>query len=328
LSGWIKLEKDLPTDPRFRRMVRAYCNAEVTQQRISPAMGETLLLGCVAKLWMYADTHVRSDDTLDMSADEIDELVGITGFCQVMPTDWLQVLDPQHVKLPGFQEHNGTDAKKKALTQKRVERHRIRTVTQERIEDSGGCNASALPDQTRPDQTIPKENTHTGASAPRGTEPKAEICEHVTAIKAAYPKGGRTSWAPAEHYARNLVLRGEATWSQLLSSVERYARNCTAYPTRAVMNPTNFFSASDQPWSQAWDIPPPKANGAREPIRNDEAAWQEAEALAKEIGFRPPGRPAESVTAYMREVKNARDRPPPAQISERLGLAGLKRISN
>jgi hypothetical protein len=169
LSGWIKFEKDVRTDPRFLRMRKSLLASDVTQVRITPTMAATLLAGCLVELWCYADTHIREDDTLDLGTDEIDELVGVEGFAALMPADWLEVIDQHCVKLPGFQEHNGTDAKKKAQTQKRVARHRVRTVTQERNEDVAECNAGALPDQTRPDQTKPDKTIRTGVVPQSGT---------------------------------------------------------------------------------------------------------------------------------------------------------------
>lgn len=176
MSGWIKFEKDLQTDPRFLRMVKAH----VTQERITHRKGVTQLVGALVVLWCYADTHIREDDTLDLGADEIDELVDIQGFTALMPVDWLEILDAHCVKLPSFQEHNGTDAKKRALTQKRVARHRIRNVTQERSNHSSGSNAHELPDQTRLDQTkeeisVPQSGTN---GHPKESDAITEVFDH------------------------------------------------------------------------------------------------------------------------------------------------------
>jgi len=151
MSGWIKFEKSLRDDPRVIRIARQLGNAGVTHERFTNQMHVTLVLGCLTQLWCYADTHVREGDLLDLGIDDIDEIVGLQGFCSLLPDDWLQVIDAEHVKLPGFLEHNGTEAKKKALTQKRVARHR-ESVTVERVSKKRACNADALPDQTRPDQ--------------------------------------------------------------------------------------------------------------------------------------------------------------------------------
>ena len=259
MSGWIKFEKDVRDNPRFRRMKRAYLEAhanDVTHVRFKEAYVATLLVGCLAQLWMYADSHIREDNTLDLGTDEIDELVGVEGFAQLMPADWLQVVDAHHVVLPGFQEHNGTEAKKKAQTQRRVERHRVRTVTQERNGSLTSGNAHALPDQTRPDQKRP-DQTIQDARARESAQPEteAEIHAHVCTLKAKWPKGGRLDWISGEKYARQLVMEREATWPALESGVDRYAAHCRA-TGRTPMNPAQFFSAQDEPWRQDWELPP------------------------------------------------------------------------
>jgi hypothetical protein len=115
---------------------------------------------------MYADTHIRDDDTLDMGAAEIDQWLGIPNFCSTLPDDWLIEIDESTVELPGFQSHNGVDAKKKALTAKRVERHRKGARNGPALQVKEPCNAPALPDQTRPDQTKPDHKNKEGAASP------------------------------------------------------------------------------------------------------------------------------------------------------------------
>jgi hypothetical protein len=158
VSGWIKWEKDLETDPRTLRILRdlpKLCNAPALHGNALV----TLVCGALQRMWSYADSHIRSDDTLDMGASELDEYLGIADFCSVLPEDWLVVVDENTLKLPDYQSHNGVEAKKKALTQKRVAKHRQK----ER-------NASALPDQTRPEETRPEEERDARArEAPRET---------------------------------------------------------------------------------------------------------------------------------------------------------------
>src|ERR1700685_1351666 len=101
MGGWIKLEKDLLTDPRVLRIGKRLCNADALQ-------GVTLALGGLAHLWILADTHVREDDILPLGTDDIDQLIGLKDFCKILPPDWLQVIDAENVKLPGFHAHNGT----------------------------------------------------------------------------------------------------------------------------------------------------------------------------------------------------------------------------
>jgi hypothetical protein len=172
VSGWIKWEKDLEDDPRMLRMARELkrtCNA----MTFNPV---TVLCGALVRLWRYADSHIREDDTLDLGAREIDELVGVENFCSLMPPDWLREIDEHTVELPGFQAHNGVEAKKKALTQKRVSNHRQR----KRNADPEVCNASALPDQTRPrpDQDLKRESSSNSVPQKRDAAPAERIFEH------------------------------------------------------------------------------------------------------------------------------------------------------
>ena len=101
------------------------------------------------RLWMHADSFARDDDTLDITVDEIDQLTGIDGFANSLPADWLQVINEHTVKLPGFHDHNGTDAKRRALTAKRVAHHRDKVKRIAVTGDVVNGNAHALPDQTK-----------------------------------------------------------------------------------------------------------------------------------------------------------------------------------
>lgn len=166
MSGWIKLEKDLETDPRTLRIVAtvwprnggALPSLETRNGRV------TQVVGALARLWIFADSHARDDNTLGMGADEIDQWLGLPGFCRAMPEDWMQIIDESSVELPNYQEKNGVEAKSRAVTQKRVERHRKKhertTVTSR--------NGAALPDQTRPDQTKTPESGSARTREPNG----------------------------------------------------------------------------------------------------------------------------------------------------------------
>ncbi len=126
MSGWIKLEKDLYTDPRIRRMATALQARDAAN---GGAHGSHLryvatCVGAVSILWITADTHVQEDDLLALGPAEIDQLTGIEGVCNLLPPEWLSVIDAYSVKLPGFHEHNGTVAKQRAMDAKRQQRHR------------------------------------------------------------------------------------------------------------------------------------------------------------------------------------------------------------
>jgi uncharacterized phage protein (TIGR02220 family) len=146
--AWIKFEKDLLTDPRVLRMAKRLqekflladvatwaSTTETCNGQALPSV--TLVCGCLVRIWSLADTHVDGNDVLPLGFDDIDKLLGVPGFCSLMPVEWIEQIDTDSVKLPNYHEHNGTEAKRKAVTQKRVAAFRSR-------------NAQALPDQ---DQT-------------------------------------------------------------------------------------------------------------------------------------------------------------------------------
>lgn len=153
MSGWIKLEKDLLTDMRVRNMLRALettpLGLSVTQGRYGRDAGVTLLLGALARLWMYADAFARDDDTINLSAHDIDELTGIEGFSQLLPAEWLEILDEKRAKLPGFQAHNGTEAKRRAVDAKRQARFRASHGSAPALQPSRTTVTAPLPDQTK-----------------------------------------------------------------------------------------------------------------------------------------------------------------------------------
>lgn len=172
MSGWIKWEKPLETDPRVLRMARkidrrfTLFDTQVTDDtdpsNASALPAVTWVCGALLRLWSYADTHIRSDDMLEVGPDEIDQIVGLPGFSEICPSDWLEVIDEETVKLPDYQEHNGTEARRKAQVQKRVERHRNRKALQ-------GSNADVthkeLPDL---DQDLDLEKEEKDPPAPDG----------------------------------------------------------------------------------------------------------------------------------------------------------------
>jgi hypothetical protein len=176
MSGWIRVEKDLVDSIRFRRMVKTYrSNAlrDVTESDVTRDV--TLLLGALVRLWMYADSHIRDDNRLAIRRDEIDEIVGVQGFADSLPGEWLQIIDPENAELPDFLEHNGTSARERKAAAKRQadyrNRHKSRIVTRD-VTHSNVHNA-ARPDQTRPEETRPDQKEES-ARAVVGNTPTAE----------------------------------------------------------------------------------------------------------------------------------------------------------
>jgi hypothetical protein len=86
-----------------------------------------MIIGALVHLWVYADTHLDQEDLLAMGVIDVDKLVGIDDFCDIMPPKWLEIIDRDScVKLPGYQAHNGSYERKKSLSALRMKRYRER----------------------------------------------------------------------------------------------------------------------------------------------------------------------------------------------------------
>jgi hypothetical protein len=81
-------------------------------------------LGALVTLWCFADAHADENGVLlGYDAAAIDERVKLPGFCESLPSDWIDISD-EWVKLPDYQEHNGSTAKARAQTTKRKRKER------------------------------------------------------------------------------------------------------------------------------------------------------------------------------------------------------------
>lgn len=219
MSGWIKWEKDLETDPRVLRMSRELkrmCNAGALQERSPAVFFVTLVCGSLVRLWAYADAHIREDDTIDLGFDALDDIIGIPGFCSLMPADWLKAIDDHTVELPNFQAHNGVEAKKKALNQKRVETHRKRKSITPAL-------TTALPDQDQT-KTRPRPKDKTTQSETPGESPEDAEARRLNYLdeesESDLPPPPHARLAngagSAENAAGTFAVKVEAEWATTL----------------------------------------------------------------------------------------------------------------
>lgn len=264
MSGWIKFEKDLLTDPRVLRVAKTLSNRFKFTETISdselfeacndhalPAV--TLVCGALARLWVLADTHIGSDNVLPLGCDELNDILGIPGFCESLPEDWLVIIDDSHVQLPEFHEHNGTEAKKKAVTQKRVSRWR----NKQNEKPLHRRNGRALPDQDQTKTITTASATPTRKRVPRETDPS-----WLLDFKLAYPeRAGDQGWRKAVKAANARLAEGH-TVEEFIEGAKRYAAYCAAQGkvgTEFVKQAATFLGP-DKPFLETWDIPPPKGS--------------------------------------------------------------------
>lgn len=189
--------KVLRTKPEFQRLVtrvqKFWERDEIVPSSRNEA--ESRALGYLAQLWLLADSHIREDDTLDMSADEVDQLLGTAGLAQVLGPNWLEILDSaDQVKLPNWLSHNGAEARARARGNARVEKHRAKLATAQpsgvtdnlsTVSSSNGtplhsdtAGVSSLPIPSHPIPTQPlksRARERHGAAALGGPQSSADL---------------------------------------------------------------------------------------------------------------------------------------------------------
>jgi hypothetical protein len=266
MSGWIKLEKSLLTDMRFRRMVDRY----VEQSNALRNAAVTVMLGALAQLWLYADEHIHDDDTVRATTDDIDRFVGVDQFCSMVPKDWLVVLNPDQIQLPDFLAHNGTSARSRKLNAERQARFRHRHGNGK---GNGSVTHSNARNDAKPDQTILDQTRKNTTAAMRPTVP-VEFSD----LQLIYPKrSGANPWDRALR-ACTARLKSGSTWSEMLEGARRYQAYCRQtlkIGTEFVMQAATFFGPSRH-FAEPWDLPANKAETLRDENLEASQEWLRA----------------------------------------------------
>ncbi len=111
---WIKIEICTPDKPEVCSLT--------TQLR----MDSDAVVGKLVRLWSWAEVNRIDPNDLGVTKEFIDKLVGRKGFAQALEkTGWL-IETEEKLSFRNFKRHNSPVAQNKALTAKRVARHRLR----------------------------------------------------------------------------------------------------------------------------------------------------------------------------------------------------------
>lgn len=264
MNRWIKLDKDLPESIRFRRVVRKLRDTSNALRSVTDALAVTVVLGALQRFWSYADSNIAEDNTMNITQDEINEIVGVDGFAQALPADWLQVIEPDKVQLPDFLEHNGSSEKQRRDSARRQaeyrHRHRSRNVTRD-VTPSNARN-DARPDQKRLEETRPEKNSQSAQTVDPDLDPRNQAA--WLECKAAYPPHthGEHHWLNAERDACQRVEEGER-WSVIKAGCERlYAQQLAKgnIGKEFVPSPAEFFSRRLKRYLEPFPIPITKAD--------------------------------------------------------------------
>lgn len=101
-GDWIKMRSDLGTHPKIVRISSAL---KADRLRV---------VGGLHAVWCLFDVHSVDGKLEGYTPDALDDLIGWSGFSAAMiAVDWLES-DGESLTTPGFDEHNGQSAKRRA----------------------------------------------------------------------------------------------------------------------------------------------------------------------------------------------------------------------
>jgi hypothetical protein len=129
MGGYIRVDKDQPNDTRLLDLADRVADSwqvSVIRGEIAGAAQfaddlsaienrhalRNALLGALVTLWCYADTHIRSDDTLPVTVSGLAPVLGLpVTVLKAFPRDWLIERKDGIVELPGYCAKNGITPK-------------------------------------------------------------------------------------------------------------------------------------------------------------------------------------------------------------------------
>ncbi len=197
-GDWIKFRRSLIKDGRVRVASRK-CHANTVT-----------VLGGIVTLWCLGDEQADENGELyGYTTDDINSEIGIDGFCESLPSDWIDV-SGDWVILPNYQQHNGTSAKNRAQAKDRQTAKRKREKVS-RTERDG----SVTREEKRRDKEKEKKNTN------RFTPP-------TTDQVAKYVAGRDIKINPqqfVDHYETNGWMRGKTKIKDWKACVRTWEKN-------------------------------------------------------------------------------------------------------
>lgn len=112
-GDWLKFECNLPEKPEVLAITSALGGED-----------PDLTVGRLMRLFRWFDQHTTDGNARGVTCAMLDRVMGVSGFAEaVAKTGWLVVSDAG-VTLQKFEKHNGSSAKNRAQTAKRVANHR------------------------------------------------------------------------------------------------------------------------------------------------------------------------------------------------------------
>jgi hypothetical protein len=271
---YIQIDKDLMDDPLlmiaatelYAKNELCWRGSDLTEEE-GMWIARARYVAALIRLWCYADTHINDDDTLRMTEIALDLHVGLQGFCEITPPEWLQIIDPTTMFLPGYCEKN------QIVSRRKRRKDKADSMKEYRSKQRADHVPTTL--QSRKQNVPPNTNTNTkeekGAKAPTKKAP-IDDRKRTTAMTEAELTPGLNAVAWRQWVAYRAELRKPLTTASLIvaaaSMAELGDHEAQAKAVKASI--ANGYQG----------LFPPKVNGSTAPFARGGRETQET-AMAK-----------------------------------------------
>lgn len=114
-GDWIKFETSTPDKP------------EVWEIAQMLGIDPDAVVGKLMRVWGWFDQHTEEGNASAVTKMLLDRIVGVNGFCEAVISAGWMTEDDGVISIANFERHNGQTAKNRALTAKRVAKHKSKT---------------------------------------------------------------------------------------------------------------------------------------------------------------------------------------------------------
>jgi len=149
---------------------------------IAAALGldEFTVVGMLHHFWSWADTNTEDGNAPGVTGAWIDRYVMKPGFAASLESYGWLTTTPQGVRIPDFEVHMAQSAKKRALTARRVSKHRNAPSVTEALPDKSKRKSKRRVEKKR------EEETTNGNDLSRSAAPKHDRAADVATVVSHY----------------------------------------------------------------------------------------------------------------------------------------------
>lgn len=177
-NDWIKMRVDLQTHPKVFRIMSAL-NADVCPHGVRTVSDKYRIIGALHAVWCLFDAHSEDGILVGYSAEILDSSLGIPGLAKAMEgVGWLVIESCGTIKMPEFDTHNGSSAKRRAKETDRKRKERLSANCPQFVQELSACDADKM--RTREEKRRDINNTPLPPKGDGDEKPKRERKEKTS----------------------------------------------------------------------------------------------------------------------------------------------------